>query len=379
MSVKVALIASGVTAGAILMCGGVLAPVAIDAWDVANHPGSAVDATKVSCTGTGGPTIVNVAATRPAAVEGFSTEQVTNATTIIHVGQQLNVPPRGWIVAVATAMQESRLYNLGDLGSRNDHDSLGLFQQRPSQGWGAKAEVMDPVYASRKFYEALAKVGGWQQMSLTQAAQKVQKSAFPNAYAKHEPAATKVVNAVSGGAGFGDATLVGQCAQLGKVTAGGWTVPVVGAEVGEGLGADRGDHRHAGVDLIIGRHHPIVAASDGVVVVVKCQASVRKSGAQWGCDRDGSPQIKGCGWYVDVKHAGGVYTRYCHMQSQPIVTVGQQVKAGQQLGWSGTSGGSSGPHLHFEVHINNNPHAGGVTDPIKWMKDHGAPLDGKAA
>ncbi len=71
----------------------------------------------------------------------WTSEQVTNAATIVTVGQQMHVPARGWVIAVATAMQESGLHNLGDLGSANDTDSLGLFQQRTSQGWGTPAQT----------------------------------------------------------------------------------------------------------------------------------------------------------------------------------------------------------------------------------------------
>ncbi len=87
-------------------------------------------------------------------------------------------------------MQESRLYNLGDLGANNDHDSLGLFQQRPSMGWGTPAEVTDPVYAATAFYLALQSVPRWKSMSITAAAQSVQRSAYPNAYAQWEADAT---------------------------------------------------------------------------------------------------------------------------------------------------------------------------------------------
>jgi hypothetical protein len=119
--------------------------------------------------------------------------QRANATTIYQVGVALAVPTRGEIVAVATAIQESQLYNLGDLGPKNDHDSLGLFQQRPSMGWGSPSQVMDPVYAATAFYLALNRVSGWQSMAVTVAAQRVQRSAFPNAYAKWEKDATSLV------------------------------------------------------------------------------------------------------------------------------------------------------------------------------------------
>jgi hypothetical protein len=107
-------------------------------------------------------------------------EQLANAATIAQVGRELDMPERAVVVALATALQESSLRNL-DYG---DRDSLGLFQQRPSQGWGSPDEVQDPVYAAGAFYRTLRKVDGWQELRITDAAQRVQRSAFPEAYEK---------------------------------------------------------------------------------------------------------------------------------------------------------------------------------------------------
>ncbi|WP_445527431.1 C40 family peptidase [Streptomyces cyslabdanicus] len=120
-------------------------------------------------------------------------EQVPNAATIVAAGLSLDVPKKGQIIALATAMQESRLRNLGS----GDRDSLGLFQQRPSQGWGSAQQIQDPVYASEQFYKHLLKVDGWQQMTVTQAAQAVQKSGLPNAYAQWENLATALRAAIA--------------------------------------------------------------------------------------------------------------------------------------------------------------------------------------
>jgi hypothetical protein len=128
--------------------------------------------------------------TSGADVSGFDAEQVGNATTIVKVGADLAVPRRGWVIAVATAIQESDLRDL----DHGDRDSLGLFQQRPSAGWGTAAQVMDPVYAASAFYHKLLRIPDWQDMALTQAAQAVQNSAYPNAYAPHETAATALVD-----------------------------------------------------------------------------------------------------------------------------------------------------------------------------------------
>lgn len=120
-------------------------------------------------------------------------KQIPNAKIVAAVGQQMGIPARGQVIALATALQESRLRNI----DHGDRDSVGLFQQRPSQGWGSRAQIMDPVYASTEFYKALREVDGWQNMPLTAAAQKVQRSAFPQAYAKHEPLATALQQAIA--------------------------------------------------------------------------------------------------------------------------------------------------------------------------------------
>ncbi|MFI5751105.1 C40 family peptidase [Streptomyces sp. NPDC051644] len=128
-------------------------------------------------------------------VEGLDlpAEQVPNAQTIVAAGLSLDVPKKGQIIALATAMQESRLRNL----NYGDRDSLGLFQQRPSQGWGSAEQIRDPVYASEQFYKHLLKVSGWQQMTVTQAAQAVQKSGLPDAYAQWENLATALQTAIA--------------------------------------------------------------------------------------------------------------------------------------------------------------------------------------
>lgn len=120
--------------------------------------------------------------------------QMANAATITAVGIGRKVPERAVVIALATALQESKLENL----PHGDRDSLGLFQQRPSQGWGTPEQVQDPRYASRKFYTALLKVKGWQKMRVTDAAQKVQRSAYPNAYEKWADEAQVMADALLG-------------------------------------------------------------------------------------------------------------------------------------------------------------------------------------
>jgi peptidoglycan DL-endopeptidase CwlO len=124
-------------------------------------------------------------------VRNLDAAQLANSAKIIEVGRGMQVPERGIEVALATAMQESTLRNL----NYGDRDSVGLFQQRPSSGWGSVAELTTPEISARKFYDALLKVNGWQTMSLTEAAQRVQRSAFPFAYAKWEALASAILGA----------------------------------------------------------------------------------------------------------------------------------------------------------------------------------------
>jgi cell wall-associated NlpC family hydrolase len=128
----------------------------------------------------------------PQRAADYDREQLTNAATIVAVGTGRGIPVRGLVIAVATAIQESSLRNLGHL-DQHDDDSLGLFQQRPSQGWGSPEQLTDPVYATNAFYDKLLTVPHWQRRPLTDAAQAVQHSAFPDAYAKWEPDATALV------------------------------------------------------------------------------------------------------------------------------------------------------------------------------------------
>lgn len=120
--------------------------------------------------------------------------QLHHASTINAIGLSRGIPERGRIIAVATAFQESSLRNRED----GDRDSVGLFQQRPSQGWGTQEEILDPVYAAGQFYDALLQVDDWPDLPLTEAAQAVQQSAYPDAYAKWEPQATTLVRSLSG-------------------------------------------------------------------------------------------------------------------------------------------------------------------------------------
>ncbi len=124
----------------------------------------------------------------------FSPVQAENAALVTGVAIQRGLPARAATIGLATALQESRLVNI-DYG---DRDSLGLFQQRPSQGWGTPEEIMDPVYSTGAFYDGLVEVEGYEDMEVTVAAQAVQRSAFPDAYAQHETRARAWASALTG-------------------------------------------------------------------------------------------------------------------------------------------------------------------------------------
>jgi hypothetical protein len=133
-------------------------------------------------------------ATGSGATVSLDPDQMANAATVAAVGISGGVPEQGIVVALATALQESKLHNL-DAG---DRDSIGLFQQRPSQGWGTADQIADPRYSAGEFYAALRKVPGWESMRVTDAAQAVQRSAHPEAYDKWTDESTSIADAMLG-------------------------------------------------------------------------------------------------------------------------------------------------------------------------------------
>lgn len=296
---------------------------------------------------------------------GYGQTQAAHAITIYQTGAGRDLPEQALVVALATAMQESgirvlanpavpRSYDYDHDAVGFDHDSVGIFQQRPP--WGPVEVLMDPAGSAGLFFDALVKVDGWEDLPVTVAAQRVQISAFPDAYADDEAGARAAVEAISAGV---------DCS-------GEWTHPVPGHGIVSGWRtAERPQHN--GVDLGAPRGAPILAASAGEVVTVVCNART-PAGRPYSCDVDGSPSILGCGWYVEVAHPSGMLTRYCHMVSRPAVSVGDQVAAGDLLGHVGSSGRSSGPHLHLEVHRSHAPMFDTALSPVDWFASQGVPL-----
>jgi hypothetical protein len=144
----------------------------------------------------------------PKPVAGLDQVQMNNAKAIVEAGKAMSLPKQAYVAAVACSLQESKLYNLASSalpesfsysneGSGSDHDSIGLFQQRPSSGWGSIRNLMKPAYAATQFYRALVNVSGWQNMAMTYAIQAVQVSAYPDAYAQHQSRAQTIVDALT--------------------------------------------------------------------------------------------------------------------------------------------------------------------------------------
>jgi hypothetical protein len=446
-----------------------------------------------SCTTTG----LVAADTAAVDVGGLSADQVRNAAVIVSVGKQHAVPSYGWVVALAAALQESTLHNY----SGGDADSAGLFQQRPSQGWGTHAQVTTPVLAAEAFYgvahhtenSGLLDVHDWQDLPVTVAAQSVQGSAYPDAYADDEALARSLVAKLGGRATTGGAVTCG--------TGSAMDCPATDSPVEQGLTPDAlrvlrcvqqnfGDHTYLGVgarsnnpdsDHPSGRAVDVMidhwqtragntegwrvahwvadnAASLGVTYVIfdaKIWSTVR-AGEGWrtymhpsglsdptldhldhvhvsvygnaASDdsasgtyvlpvRPGTYQLtarfgdcgglwsschtgldfdtaNGAGVPIHAVTAGTIVstTPYCGDPStcpygnvtmlsvSPTTTLmfahqlrfargihaGVQVRADQVIGYAGTTGNSTGDHLHFEVRVNDQP-----IDPEPWLQGHG--------
>ena len=136
----------------------------------------------------------------------LSIEQAENASLIAAIAVRRGLPARAVSIALATAYQESKIINL----EYGDRDSVGIFQQRSSQGWGARNELLNPYYSTNAFYDALVKINGYQDMRITEAAQKVQISGYPEAYEQHADDARALASALTGNSADGQFSCVVQ-------------------------------------------------------------------------------------------------------------------------------------------------------------------------
>ena len=252
-------------------------------------------------------------------------EQLRNASIIASVGRSMGASNRDIIISLMTAMQESTLRNL----NYGDRDSLGLFQQRPSQGWGSPQQVMNPEYAARKFFESLLRVGNRNQLPLTLAAQAVQRSGFPYAYARWQSMAEALAGSMGSDPnqlpGFGMfARMVAAGAGVGT---GKYVRPTSGPVTSE-FGPRWGKH-HDGIDIGAPTGTPILATDSGRVI-----------SAGW--------NNGGFGYWTLIDHGSGLISGYAH-QDRTAVSGGQAVGRGQTIGYVGSTGYSTGPHLHFQM------------------------------
>lgn len=302
--------------------------------------------------------------------------QLTQAATIIRVGGEITGVGRdGVTVALMAALTESRLRMLANEaaypssrsyphdGDGGDHDSLGLFQMRPSTGWGTVAELMDPAYQARAFFggpsrpnhgspRGLLDIDDWTSMSKSAAAQAVEVSAFPDRYATWEPVAEKIINVLTTDEGRDR----GRLAETSRVV---FPLPAGTSVRSSGFGMRRhpitGVYKlHTGADYAAKIGTPILAAADGRVVFAGPSA--------------------GYGNLILIEHtvdSRRVASGYAHMGATGIgVHVGDHVTAGQQIAEVGMAGYTTGAHLHLEVRPGG-AHAAPI-DPEPWLAAQGA-------
>jgi murein DD-endopeptidase MepM/ murein hydrolase activator NlpD len=317
--------------------------------------------------------------------DGLSASQLDIAATIVSVGEQMQIPSRGIIVALATASQESGFKNYANDGKGGDlkpdqvdvgrsmdfphdavgtdHGSVNAFQQQ-YPWWGTLEELMDPPTAARKFYDALLAVDGWESMPVTVAAQRVQRSAYPLAYADDEVLATTLYDRLAGASGHVAGGTAGGTPTCGGGVAGGaegenstgsWSLPIdlgsytLTSGYGPRVSPTGGSGNfHAGLDFGAPGGTPIHAAAGGTVTF-----------AGW--------NNGGYGNLVIIHTEPNIDTYYAHQANGVIaVAVGDTVTSGAVIGGVGSTGDSTGNHLHFEVRID-----GATVDPLVYLQQQG--------
>ncbi|MFH5824721.1 M23 family metallopeptidase [Georgenia sp. AZ-5] len=305
--------------------------------------------------------------------------QLGHAATIIAVGSRTDGVGRdGLLVALMAALTESRLRMLANTtaypdsakfphdGNGSDHDSLGLFQMRPAAGWGSTADLMDPAYQAAAFFggpsgpnhgspRGLLDIPGWQQLPKGAAAQSVEVSAYPDRYAGFEPVAVAILDALTRTsaapqpAGPPDVPAAPSPATrvVFPLPAGTWQrTSGFGMRVNPVTGVYE---LHAGVDYAAAAGTPILAVADGRVVFT-------------GRTTGGANSIR----IVHTINGAPAATAYRHLRDGGThVAVGDQVVAGQHIGDVGSTGNSTGPHLHFQAHPGGDEAS--PVDPERWL------------
>lgn len=291
-------------------------------------------------------------------VKGYGHEQLVNAASIAKVATDRGLPARAQLLGIMTSMGESALVNIGHgddlVGVANPGGtltcSLGLFQQQWCLGWGTREQVMDPGYAAGAFFDRLAGVSGWESMEPSIAINRVQGNSDPYHYAKYESAANEILSAL-GGVKPGS----GGCGGSGE-----WQSPLDMGTPGLMLTDFYGmrdasltgyAYLHAGVDMAgVGSGPPVLAAGSGTV------------------ERVVSVDDNAEGINVRIKHDDGAETYYMHLLST-LVREGDKISAGTPVGALGSTGRSTGAHLHFSTLVD-----GEFVNPIPFMRARGVDL-----
>lgn len=249
----------------------------------------------------------------------FTASQLRHAATIASVGKQMGMTSRDIMIGIMTAITESMLSL--PTQAQSDRDSAGLFQQRPSQGWGSVAQVMDPVYASRKFFEHLKELGNRGSLDPWAAAQAVQRSAYADGsnYRQYWDEAQAIFDSLG--------------EPRSSTGRGGWHLPITGKRVGNSHAPG------AGSDIPVPKGTPVRSVFDGRVIASKDIYGNQSEG------------YSSYGRYIMMRHdlaSGPHYSLYAHLDSRGV-NIGQNLRGGSIIGRSGNTGNSSGPHLHFEI------------------------------
>ncbi len=313
-----------------------------------------------------------------AEVGGLTSMQLANAGAVIAEGRRRNLPARAVVIALAVASQESGFKNYANDGAGSDlsidqlgieqslelpheavgtdHGSIGVFQQQ-WPWWGTMGDLMNPSTSAGKFYDALLQVPGWQGLPLTVAAQKVQRSAYPDAYADDERLARQLLGAPGAATAVNaSSTVESRSSCVESVDHGAVAFPLPrGTPFRDNRNwGGQGAHwvrMHTGTDLSVACGTPVLAATSGRVIV--------RTDQSWSGR-----------WLVQISTGiGQLTTWYAHMRAV-TVSPGDTVAAGQKIGEVGSEGNSTGCHLHFEVH----PEGGSIyqdsVDPTRWLREN---------
>lgn len=276
----------------------------------------------------------------------FSAAQMKNAAIIASVGAGMGMSKRDIMIGIMTAITESGLVNV----NYGDRDSLGLFQQRPSMGWGTAAQVTNPRYSSGKFFSVLKGHAERGEEAPWLAAQHVQRSAYADGsnYAKWWAAAQAIFNnglTKKRGGGVNGGYVAGS---------GGRHRPINGP-VTNGLHGGSSAGNPPAVDMAGPTGRPVYAVSDGVITQSRDIAGPLPTDTYRGDGPYGS-----FGRMIQMRTGSGAYVLYAHL-SRRSVAAGQNVKGGSVIGYSGNTGNSSGAHLHF----------GATNGPYAWLRRGG--------